>query len=102
MPTLSNTIVQIDHLTDTLQSEMKRATAHREALQANQQEDDLPLHDAIVEKALRDTDLPGVMKAIERTFLEQEVPPELSRALTRLKRACKEAAASLSSAAPEQ
>ena len=80
---------------------MKRAAAYREALQANQQ-DDLPLHDAIVEKALRDTDLPGVMKAIERTFLEQEVPPELSRALTRLKRACKEAAASLSSAAPEQ
>jgi hypothetical protein len=101
MPTPEEiTIATIDRWTEFLRSEMARVAAHRKLLE-QENPAALPLQDAILEKALRDTGLPTAMAQIE-ALQRGDLSPELYRALKKLERVCKEAAASMSSSAPNQ
>ncbi len=80
---------------------MSAYAEHIEALK-KENPDALPLQAAIIEKTLKGTDLIGVMAMVSGTLQRDDLPDEVIAALVRLKMECEAAAASLSSAAPEQ
>ena len=94
-------VSKIDRVTDHLRDSMSAYAEHIEALE-KENPDALPLRAAIIEKTLRDTDLIGVMTMVSGTLQREDLPDEVIAALVRLKMECEAAAASLSSAAPEQ
>jgi hypothetical protein len=63
--------------------EMTRVSAHRKLLE-QENPAALPLQDAIIEKALRDTGLPATMALIERIPQLDDLSPEVISALTRV------------------
>jgi hypothetical protein len=97
----SDLIATIARWTELLRIELTLVSAHRKLLE-QENPAALPLQDAIIEKALRDTGLPTTMALIERILQLDDLSPEVISAPTRLEQEFKDAAASLSSGAPDQ
>ena len=93
-------VATIDRWTEFLRSEMARVAQHRELLE-QENPAAVPLQDAILEKALRDSGLLDTMaqieQAIERALQQGDLSPEVISAFARLELVCKEAANSISS-----
>jgi hypothetical protein len=64
--------------------------------------DVVPVQEAIIEKALRKADFPGLMANVERALARDDLPPDVTAALERLDVVCKVAATLLSSGARDQ
>lgn len=94
-------VARIRRMTAHVASEMSRAAAHRQLLERHDP-DQLPLHDAIVEKAVRDAQIANVVAYLERALDRGGLPPDLTRAIRQLLDECEQAAARLSNAPGEQ
>jgi hypothetical protein len=95
------TVSKIDRITNHIRDTMSTYAEHIEALE-KENPDAVPLQAAIIEKALRDTDLIGVMTMVSGTLQREDLSDEIIAALVRLKMECEAAAASLSSGTPDQ
>jgi len=90
-------VAQIERLTAHLASGLERASSHRELL-AQLSPDEVPLQDAIMEKACRDAGIARVLAQLGEASRDDLLPPEVQKASLALRRECEAAATKMSNA----
>jgi hypothetical protein len=78
------TFAEIDRIADKIRNDTTLILSRPKLLDPD------ALHEAFIEKELRDTELRDAMTRVQED-LQKDQPPKIYRALTRLKQACKDA-----------